>query len=1733
MFGEIYKVIVVSASESSLISLETILENLTGCLGSSVVLVLQEAYKASRAQLKELLGSYANAQFVKDLPLKVVPGGIYILDSGSSYEITRECELVSANSMLVRDASERSRAADLLLRSLSSYFNENCIAVVLGGKEQSGAEGCFAIHNAGGLVVVQDPLSCQYDVLPNSVIARGVADIVVDVEDMADLLVNICKGHEITEQYLCDLDVMQVNRVMEILSIAYEVDFGQYKLSTVRRRIFRRMRLCNFSSVDEYAVFLEKDRQELHALYQDLLIGVTCFFRDKEAFAVCQKDILPGLIKAAANRQEFRIWDAACATGQEAYSLAILCHEITRELELNLRVKIVATDVDADSIAFAGRGIYSDSDLNNMPVYLRDRYFVQVEPDQYQIIQEIRQKVIFSQHNLLQSPPFTRMDMVCCRNLLIYLKGKTQARAVYLFHFALNTGGVLFLGPSETLGELETGFETIDRHWRFFRKKTAGKVYPRLNYAGFDRRAKTSSVVTNCGYQPVLKPESSPAADLIDCYQQLLSAFVGSGVLIDENNNIVQFFGEAQKYFNFKGPLNLNLLNVVTGELRLALSAGLRKMAKEKSDIVYDRVESVLFDGARQTVKIVIKRIAARHRLEMRFIGLEPVADITPSVEPAIFDTDKELTCVNQMLEEELAHVKKALINAMEELEANNEEYQAANEELTASNEELHATNEELHSVNEELFVVNSQYERKIEEVNQVNNDIKNLIDNMDLGVIFLDKELKIRYFSPIAEDLFHLQDQDIGRPIRHFRSRLVEAQQSLEEDCRSVVEGSSAIIRQVCSADGLVFQQKILPYTNLSGNTGGVIITLVDLTERCLIEKRLAESEAGYRNLFESIEEGMALHRIVLDECGKPVDYIFEMFNPAFTQMTGLNEEVIGKSVREVIPDIDESLIETYGRVAITGKSEIIEYFMPQYSRWYHIKAYCPEKLKFVCLCTDITDFKESQKNLLNNKLRFRAFFEQVNVIVFRCDTEMSITDINREAELCYGISRDQARGKSFFELFITQDDDRDLARDIQDKVLQGYPVYGMVNSITRADGQKLTLQWNSVREVDPEGAVLGIIVTARDITEEARMQDKLIEREELFRSIFEESPIGIELFNASGKLMHINKAFVEILGISGDVSRFYDMNLFDEPELSQAMVDLVNSGQTVRYETKYDLERYRQRGLVSSSGDYVWIESHISAMYDSQRKVMGYLVQVINITQRKKALTELQENRNKLELAQRTANVGYWQWDKENDTYTFSAEAGLILNADDCETILPMSKLQELLGGDWQIFDSFNKKVWYDGIPAEFFVRIVSPNGHRDLKVNILRASVAGLGTQGTILDVTELVEARRNAELASHAKSLFLANMSHEIRTPLNVIVGFGEQLAREKLELEQKDSVNNIVRSGYELLQTVEDILDISRIEAGKFKILKLYCNLQQIIDDILIQARYRLTGKNVEFMVDVDLPASAYTDPLRLKQCLLNLVNNAIKFTESGYIKLLARKTTCQGLKSVVFEVDDSGVGVPDNKRKEIFEAFAQADCGLSRKFGGVGLGLSITKALVELLGGRVSLESKNTQGSLFRLIVPVEPKSGKKLSLPADGDTFSSAASSNYEEQVSGLTGRVLIAEDNIPNQKLIKIMINRQYPLLELEFVANGRILIDALSMEQYDLIFLDMSMPVMDGFEAIGLIREMGLKTPVIAITANAMVGDREKCLAAGCSEYISKPINQHQLFVLINTFLADPVN
>ncbi len=1847
MYGTIRKVIAFAVSEGALNSLERVLDGIADNLNDCVAIVLLDSARLSQKRIATLSETLPNCFHVDDR-ISIAPGHIYFISALKNFKLERNLELVPQDDL---DNFEPSAPLDTLFRSMASNLGDKSVGVVMSGSTRCGSDGSFAIHNAGGMIIVQDPNSCQYDVLPKNIIARGVADVVIDNEDMIEFILNICDGQEITEQYIRELDVMKVNQILDLLCSSYNVDFNQYKLSTVRRRIYRRMKLCDITSVDDYIKYLNSHEDELHNLYQDQLICVTSFFRDKEAFAVLRKNILPGLIVSASGRQEFRIWDSACATGQEAYSLAIVCHEAIRELGLDLKVKILATDVHADSIAIASRGVYSYEAVSKMPRGLRNRYFIPLENNQYQVVPEIRQKVLFSQHDILSSPPFTRMDMVCCRNFLIYLKANSQLKAASQLHFALNIGGVLFLGPSESLGDMESCFEVLDRQWRFYKKISNSRNFTRRDYSTTGRTMPIVS--SNQSYAASYNYSGGSDAEVMNYYEQLLSSYVGSGVLVNTHNFIQHFFGDAQKYFNFSGRADRDVLQVASGELKIVLSSGFRKLENEKCDIVFESVNCRLFDGTEQHVKIVLKNLKDKKGTAgYKFIGIEQVK-VKPQIEVSVksFDSEGELYDRIEALEDELAKTRESLRNAVEELEANNEEFQSANEELTASNEELHATNEELHSVNEELFVVNSQYERKIDEVNQANNDIRNLIDNMQIGVVFLDRELRIRYFSPIAEDLFNLVEQDIGRPIKHFRTKL-EGEHDLELDCKKVLENNVSMTRQVSTFTDKVYELRILPYI-ASSKTSGIVVTLVDMTLRCQMEQRISDSETRYRSLFSSIEEGMALHRIVTDDNGLPVDYIFEMINPAFEIITGLGQDIIGKKVSEVIPGVDQLFISKYGKVAQTGDSVYFDQYSDALKKWFHIYCYRPEKDKFVTLFTDITESRQMEDDLRRNEVmfkslfdhsgsailvfdlenkkvqmanmaaeelygisaydlindlpevmltnlaefykaieageesvenimqvasdgrtlfvnayfsyfeldgklvasvslndislrikaendlvhseyNFRSFFEQINVVAVRCTTDLVITDINILAEEVLEISKVNCIGKQFIDLFFNNDIDRNFFSDLQKKVIEGFPVNGMVSNIVTDKNKPLTIRWNSVRVLNSEDDISGVLITARDITQESRMLDMLREREGLFRSIFEDSPIGIEIYDANGHMIHINSACADLFGIVGNEQQIYGFNLFDDPCFDDDMVAKIRSGGPIRYEFEYDFDKLKALGVTGcDKSGRVWLECHVSPMQESPGKVMGYLVQMINISKRKYTLDELNESRSKLEMAQRTANVGYWEWCDKTGNYRFSEDAGIILTGTACELLFSMDEMKKYFPEGWTVFERVNSEVYDFATPGEFVVRAATCNGTKYLKVNIVlnkNDKYEIFGTQGTILDVTELVEAREAAELANNTKSIFLANISHEIRTPLNVIVGFGEQLALEELSQRQDEFLRNIINSGYDLLHTVDDILDISRIEAGKYIINKEICDLQNIIAEVTSAVKEHVNSDKVIFKTDINVDNEACTDPLRLKQCLRNLLNNAVKFTEDGTVTLKAMSTTLDGRKAACFEIDDTGVGIPEDKRDSIFEVFSQADSGQSRRFAGVGLGLSITRALAVMLGGYVTLGRKTEKGCIFRLVVPIDVDSNSPVCVPPANvivEPANNTSASNVPD--SNLSGRIIIAEDNIPNQKLIKIMVNRKFPDLELDFVTNGKFLLEELADSSYDLVLLDMSMPVMNGFEAIDAIRKSGNYIPVIALTANAMVGDREKCIDAGCTEYIPKPINAGLLHSMIAKFLT----
>jgi two-component system CheB/CheR fusion protein len=668
--------------------------------------------------------------------------------------------------------------------------------------------------------------------------------------------------------------------VYRMLEKEFGIDFTHYKPSTVTRRIERRLQLARADSIEAYVQRLREEREELDVLYRDLLIGVTHFFRNEEAFREMEQRILPELWQSLPPGTPLRVWVAGCATGEEVYSIAILLHELGQRLG-ERPVKIFATDVHRGSLDLATRAMYDEQAVAGVSAERLERHFLR-RGQSYQVSPEIRQMVVFAPHNVIKDAPFTRVHFVSCRNMLIYLQPAVQQKVLGLFHFSLNLGGVLFLGPSESPGTLIHDLETVDKHWRIYKKTSESRVK-------VDTRPQLAARNTH-GLPPTrvpLSPNRYSVPQLLGVYDALLEDLVPPSLLINDVGELVHAFGGASKFLHVRdGRQGLDVLDLLDGELKTLLAASLKRAAKMFTPLTLRGVQ--VLDGASSgNYKVTIRPLKSRHQAVPHFlISLEPVeADAPPRSAPA---TELDVAEVSReqlsALEAELKYTRENLQTASEELESSNEELQAANEELLASNEELQSTNEELQSVNEELYSVNAEYQRKISDLTQLANDMENLLASTDIGTVFLDAQLRIRNFTSRAAEVFHLLPHDLGRPIENLTHSMDYPE--LAADFRRVLTTGTPVEKELRSDGQRVFFTRILPY-KAKGAVDGVVLTLVDVSglkaaedqlfhERYLLNSLLANvPDAIYfkdaRGRFIRANRAMA-ERLGLDDAQKAV---------------------------------------------------------------------------------------------------------------------------------------------------------------------------------------------------------------------------------------------------------------------------------------------------------------------------------------------------------------------------------------------------------------------------------------------------------------------------------------------------------------------------------------------------------------------------------------------------------------------------------------------------------------------------------------------------------------------------------------------------------------------------------------------------------------------------------------------------------------------------------------------
>jgi len=876
-------VVGIGASAGGLEALEHFFDNVPTKTGMAFV-VVQHLSPDFKSLMDEILARRTS------LPISLVQDAM-VVEKDHIYLIPPKKEMIISGGRLL--LSERDRDQELTLpidvffRSLAQDCAGRAIAVVLSGGGSDGSRGIRAVHEAGGLVVIQDVESAQFDGMPKTAREAGVADYVLPPQDMPGVLLEHASRAGIRPEKPSETE-QGMSAVYRMLEREFGIDFTHYKPSTITRRIERRLQLARVDDIEQYVEKLRGEHRELDILYRDLLIGVTRFFRNEEAFDVLGKEVLSDLLKAGSNESPFRVWVAGCATGEEVYSLAILLNELTAES--GRPFKIFATDVHQGSLEQATRALYDEDAIVNVSPERLKRYFL-LRGRSYQVVPEIRQAIVFAHHNVVKDAPFTRVDLVSCRNMLIYLQQPAQEKVLSRFHFALNRGGIMFLGPSESLGHLDHDFETIHKQWRIYRKFSDSRV-------PFDRKAphgshgpqgpkSSSSRSSQTGSEALGQraPARSSVTQLLGTYDALLDELMPPSLLVDDRGELLHSFGGATRFLKLRdGRHGLDAFDMVDSELRMVLIGGLQRALQTDTAIVF---RGVHIDD--QPYKVTVRRVPNKKAHGAHVLISFELLDAAPPLAQSETEIDLRHLPREQLgaLEAELNRTKENLQSATEELESSNEELQAANEELLASNEELQSTNEELQSVNEELYSVNAEYQRKIADLTELANDMDNLLSSTDIGTIFLDRDLKIRKFTPQIAETFNLLPGDVGRPIETFTYAVEHPE--LNEDLKRVLATGERVERELRDRHNRAFFLRILPY-RAKGAVAGVVITLIDVSGLKAAEDALFHERYLLNSLLYSVPDAIYFK----DARGR-----FIRANPPMAERLGLTDprQAVGKT--------------------------------------------------------------------------------------------------------------------------------------------------------------------------------------------------------------------------------------------------------------------------------------------------------------------------------------------------------------------------------------------------------------------------------------------------------------------------------------------------------------------------------------------------------------------------------------------------------------------------------------------------------------------------------------------------------------------------------------------------------------------------------------------------------------------------------------------------------------------
>lgn len=923
-------VVAIGASAGGLDALERLFQELPADLGAAYVIV-QHLSPDHKSMMANLLGRRTR------LPVATVEDGVaieadhaYLIPPGTVMTIDKGRLYLSP-----KQPGSFSLPIDRFFNSLADEYTVRAIGVVLSGTGSDGTRGGVAINEAGGFLLAQDPETAKFDGMPRSVIATGLVDDVLSPEGLAKRIVEhvqhrprlpLVRG---TNRSGPSQNAASVGEILQLLEQLGGVNFSDYKPATVVRRIERRMQVRHIPDCEHYLQLLAADRAEVLSLRREILIPVTSFFRDDDAFEELARAAIEPLVDHHRDPDPLRIWVPGTSTGEEAYSIAILFAEAYEHCKRWPNFKIFATDVEQQNIDAAGAGIFSEGIANELAPGRLERYFDR-RTNHFVVKSDIRQRIVFARHNLLEDPPFTRIDLVSCRNLLIYLQPAAQERALRRIQYALAPGGILFLGASESVAGLEREFSPVS---------TKYKVYKILRHLSVPLEPADSGLET--ASMPIRRGANrgpvAPDAVIIDAgHSLLLRQYAPPSILVSGSHDLLHIYGDCQRYLRFsEGTVSVELAKLLPMRLSPVAQALLHKAAKDKTSIRSDALQLDQNERIHLIAQPIESPVSGETNLLLSFVA-EPLEG-RAGAQIATLDASSEANVRIEILEQELGATRESLQATIEELETANEELQAANEELMASNEELQSSNEELQSVNEELYTVNAETQEKIQILNRVNADLDAMAKAAAIATLFVDDDLRLTRFTPEASRLFKIRDTDIGRPIDDFANLLKYP--DFADELRATLITGKSVQREVAATNGKTYLARLFSYSVPASDLRGAVAAFIDVTS-------LYDA-----NRLQAIVDSLPEHLAVLDPYGTItlVNSAWETFarangDPDLSH-TGIGINYFQSSSANGAPDsgVAEQAIAGV-RSVLTGESNAfsIQYpcHSPETERWFLMHA-------------------------------------------------------------------------------------------------------------------------------------------------------------------------------------------------------------------------------------------------------------------------------------------------------------------------------------------------------------------------------------------------------------------------------------------------------------------------------------------------------------------------------------------------------------------------------------------------------------------------------------------------------------------------------------------------------------------------------------------------------------------------------------------------------------------------